>query len=181
MAALSTRHDPVNFAPIHRLAVRHRPSPLSAAERSRLGAALVAEAGPGFVLTPVGYGVHRSLLEAERLTLDVPSLEADADALTALARRVSALRRSNGTGADPGRSALLVIATAAETIFLRLGVTLPRLGEYAAAFRAAARALADGDPRYGLDPDVESIGAVFDDAYEDYLQTVGRGPEAADL
>jgi len=166
------------FAAIHALALR---SPLrqppSGVERL-LDDGLVSRAEDGFRLTDRGHRSHRALCERERQTLDLTGLGLTFVPIPQLARRLRRLSRD--WEAWPGELErrrvvrdLCAVVDETAPILLRSTAVVPRFSTYLPRLQAARTRVGSGQLSYAFDADIDSIGGVWHELHEDYLQTLG--------
>jgi hypothetical protein len=169
------------FPVVHALALRGHLSQLPVDAEGLLEAGLLRFTPDGFTLTDLGHRRHRALLEHERATLDLDLLGMAYARFPTLTRRMQALTPQWEKARQASRRRMVRdlcgIVDQAEPILRRSASVAPRFGTYIPRLSAAKRRLLAGDLRYAVDPAVESIGTVWRELDEDYLQTLGRGPE----
>jgi hypothetical protein len=180
-----TADDAEIFPAVHALALRGQLSELPVEAEGLLEAGLVRSTPDGFTLTDLGHRRHRGLLEDERATLDLSLLGIAYARFPTLARRLQTLiaRWEAADRASPRRMVeeLCEIVGDVESILRRSASVAPRFGSYIPRLSAAQGRLIDGEIRYAIDPTVDSIATVWRELAEDYLQTLGHGPEREEI
>ena len=183
---LSSQHGSA-FAAVHSLALRGCVASLAPGDEELLDAGLVRPVpGGGFQLTELGHSRHRALLESERETLDLNRLALAYSPVPALDRMMSRLRGDwrQPCGALARRrltDRLCELTGDTAPVLRRTAVIAPRFLGYLPRLRAAAVQLRAGDQAYAFDLDVESIGVIWAELHEDFLQTLGRGHESENM
>lgn len=172
------------FEVIHRIALRDSVRPLPAGGEWLVSRGLVHWSEGGFRLTSDGHRLHRTLLDQERASLDLVRLDMVHESIASLARRFARLHAT--WVALPSRQRDLLgpfhgFVPQAERTLLRVTAVVRRFEPYPARLRGADLQLQAGDLRFAIDQEVESIGVVWDELHEDYLQTIGRGYEVEDV
>jgi hypothetical protein len=176
----------VVFEVVHAIALRGRVPALATGSEGLLAAGLVRRVAGGFQLTQIGHSSHRALLERERATLDLSRLEMAYGPLPALARGLGRLRtrwQQRSSAVDRRRmiAELGELVDDTAPVLRRAAAVAPRFYGYSARLGAAVAHLRAGDQGYAFDSDVESVGAVWHELHEDFLQTLGRAHEIEDV
>ena len=174
------------FEVVHSIALRGRVPVLATGSEALLDAGLVRRVPGGFQLTQVGHSSHRALLERERATLDLSRLEMAYGPLPALARGLGRLRaRWQQRSSTVDRRRLIAelgeLVDDTTPLLRRAAAVAPRFSAYTPRLGAAIAHLRAGDQGYAFDSDVESVGAVWRELHEDFLQTLGRAHEIEDV
>jgi hypothetical protein len=174
------------FGTVHSIALRGRVPRLDDSAQILLDAGLVRAVSGGFQLTERGHSSHRALLERERATLDLTRLEMAYGRLPALARVLQRLRTRwrERSGPLDRRRLLTELSELVEDtapVLRRATAIAPRFSAYGPRLGAAIAHLRAGDHAYAFGVEVESVGAVWQELHEDFLQTLGRAHEIEDV
>ena len=185
MAATSIRSDvelveEPTFGLVHTLALRSSASPLPPGGELLISRGLAEPSGTGFLLTSNGYRLHRALLDRERAAIDITTFGMVYAPVAALSRRLNGLashwREVPGDRPELAKSFDSFVSLA-DAPLRRAAAIVPRFESYLPRLLAADRRLREGDLRFAVDGDVDSIVVTWADLHEDYLQTLGRGHE----
>lgn len=173
------------FPAVHALALRGQLAQLPLDAEGLLEAGLVRSTPDGFTLTDLGHRRHRGLLEDERATLDLSLLGIAYARFPTLARRLQTVIAQWEDADRASRRGMVEelcgIVGDVEPILRRSASVAPRFGSYIPRLYGAQRRLVGGEIRYASDPSVDSIVTVWRELAEDYLQTLGHGPEQEEL
>jgi hypothetical protein len=171
------------FPTVHVLALRGSLKRLPGDSDRFEAEGLVRSTPDGFMLTEAGHRHHRALFERELAGIDIGLLGIVYERFPAVAQRLRTLESDWSQAADGARrelaDALRALVDAVEPILRRSAELAPRFGSYVPRLRDAERRVSGGELEYAFEEGVESIGTVFSELHEDYLQTLGRGYEMA--
>jgi hypothetical protein len=180
------RASDVAFDAVHVIALRGLVPRLGADGQELLDAGLVAPVQGGFQLTAAGHSSHRALLERERSTLDLSRLEMVYAPVAGLAPVLARVRRAwrQPLGRLARRRLILQLCDLVDDtapVLRRAVVIAPRFSGYLPRFNAAAAKLRAGELDYAFATDLDSVGAVWQELHEDFLQTLGRAQDVDEL